>query len=272
MISSSRGTSHLFAISPLEGTNIELQNLNCSDGSYKSDSNYPRSLGASKLNQSNSFSGPITLSVVSRIKNGNNGWKGAVSGAAAAATGKVNPISGAIASTFLSCKTSGTYLDGNSLRTKYYLLLFSPSGCIIQYVLRQFNREDSSVDPSGLSAISHGLSLESDSRFVVEPIQKWDICHKRNRRDRNDNMDAYGELGNGENAKLFQKIAKKVNSVYPTDCPGDKLKLNAEENNHLYISEVELQMHSVQVPLWTRAGVIFLNIFFLLLCWLLTTM
>lgn len=257
MISSSRGTSHLFAISPTEGTNIQLHNTNCSDGSYRSDINYPLSLGASKFNHLNSFSGPITLSVVSRIKNGNNGWKGAVSGAAAAATGKFNPISGAIASTFLNSKNSSTYLDANSLRTKYYLLLFSPSGCIIQYVLRQVNAEDCNVDPSILSSISHGLSLESDSRFVVEPLQKWDICHKRNRRDRNDNMDAYGEHGNGENAKLFQKIAKKVNSVYPTDCVGTTLKLNAEENNHLYISEVELQMHSAQFPLWTRDGISF---------------
>ncbi|KAL0916908.1 hypothetical protein M5K25_014461 [Dendrobium thyrsiflorum] len=257
MISSSRGTSHLFAISPFEGTNNQLQNVNSSDGSYRSDINYPRNLGVSKINNLNSFSGPITLSVVSRIKNGNNGWKGAVSGAAAAATGKVNPISGAIASTFLGGKTSSTYADANSLRTKYYLLLFSSSGCIIQYVLRHLGGEHLSIDPSSLSSISHGLSLESDSRFVVEPLQKWDICHKKNRRDRNDNMDAYGEHGNGENAKLFQKIVKKVNSVYPTDCPGAKLKLNGEENNHLYISEVELQMHSAQVPLWVRHGISF---------------
>ncbi|XP_020692196.1 autophagy-related protein 18f isoform X1 [Dendrobium catenatum] len=257
MISSSRGTSHLFAISPFEGTNIQLQNVNNSDGSYRSDTNYPRNLGASKINHLNSFSGPITLSVVSRIKNGNNGWKGAVSGAAAAATGKVNPISGAIASTFLSGKTSSAYVEANSLRTKYYLLLFSSSGCIIQYVLRHLSGEHLSIDPSSLSSISHGLPLESDSRFVVEPLQKWDICHKKNRRDRNDNMDAYGEHGNGENAKLFQKIVKKVNSVYPTDSPGAKLKLNGEENNHLYISEVELQMHSAQVPLWTRPGISF---------------
>ncbi|KAK8967784.1 hypothetical protein KSP40_PGU007470 [Platanthera guangdongensis] len=70
-------------------------------------------------------------------------------------------------------------------------------------------------------------------------------------------MDVYGEHGNGENAKLFQKTTKKVNSVYPTGCHGAKLKPNAEENNHLYISEVELQMHSVQAPLWTRPGISF---------------
>lgn len=254
MISSSRGTSHLFAISPSEvRANIQLQNIT-SDGSHIHCS---QSLVAHKLKDLNSFSGPITLSVVSRIKNGNNGWKGAVSGAAAAATGKVNPISGAIASTFHNCKASIAYLDANSLQTKYYLLLFSPSGCIIQYVLRQSSGEDSSIDLSGLNAIPHGLSLESDSRFVVEPLQKWDICHKRNRRDRDDNMDVYGEHGNAENAKLFQKITKKVNSVYPTDCPGAMVKPSSEENNHLYISEIELQMHSVQVPLWTKPGISF---------------
>lgn len=246
MISSSRGTSHLFAISPSEmGANLQSQNANF------------QNLVVPKLNHLNSSSGPITLSVVSRIKNGNNGWKGAVSGAAAAATGKVNPISGAIASTFHNCKASSAYIDANSLQNKYYLLLFSPSGCIIQYVLRQSSVEDSGIDISGLNPLSHGLSLESDSRFLVEPLQKWDICHKKNRRDRTDSMDVYGEHGNGENAKLFQKTVKKVNSVYPTGFHGAKLKPNAEENNHLYISEVELQMHSVQAPLWTRPGISF---------------
>ncbi|KAK0602083.1 hypothetical protein LWI29_030170 [Acer saccharum] len=69
---------------------------------------------------------PVTLSVVSRIRNGTNGWRGSVSGAAAAATGKVSPLSGAIASSFYNCKGNNEiYAGGNSSKTKNHLLVFS---------------------------------------------------------------------------------------------------------------------------------------------------
>ncbi|KAJ6797069.1 autophagy-related protein 18f-like isoform X1 [Iris pallida] len=228
MISSSRGTSHLFTIPPSGGA-------------------------ASVVD----VAAPTTLSVVGRIKNG-NGWKDAVTGAAAAATGRVSPLSGAIASTFHNCKGSSLYQDFNSLSTKYYLLVFSPSGCIIQYVLGQSTTEDSGNDLSGLSAIPSVFPQESDPRFVVEALQKWDICHRRNRRDRVDCVDVYGEHGNGENTKHFQKGIKKGTSVYPT-CTGSdtQSKSGPEENHHMYISEIELQMHSPQVPIWMKPEIYF---------------
>ncbi|KAJ6842385.1 autophagy-related protein 18f-like isoform X1 [Iris pallida] len=230
MISSSRGTSHLYTIPP-SGGSASVQYVD--------------------------VTAPTTLSVVGRIKNG-NGWKGAVTGAAAAATGRVGPLSGAIASAFLNCKGSSYYPDISSLRTKYYLLVFSPSGCIIQYMLRQSTGEDSGTDLSGLRAVSSGLPQESDPGFIVEALQKWDICHRRNRRDRVDCVDVYGEHGNGESTKHFQKGIKKGTSVYPTRSGSDtKVKPSPEENHHMYISEVELQMHSAQIPIWMKSEIYF---------------
>ncbi|PKA52619.1 Autophagy-related protein 18f [Apostasia shenzhenica] len=251
MISSSRGTSHLFSLSPSGGiSKILSHNVKCPDGSYRPHMESPHRSSATELSHQYSFSGPVTLTVLSRIKNGNNGWKGAVS-AAAAATGKVNPISGAIASAFHNCKNSGAYIEANSFGTKYYFLLFSSSGGIIQYVLHQYSGEDSGMDLAGISAASHGLSLESDSRFVVQPLQKWDVCHKRNRRDKSD-TDAYNEHGNVENTKLFQKAVKKVNSIHPTNSGlGPQVKRSSDGSHHSYISEVELQMHSDPMPLWS---------------------
>jgi len=260
MISSSRGTSHLFAVSPSGGSaNHQVSDVNLTVGSHVLASmTGSQSSGASKLNSQSLYpsGNPITLSVVSRIRNG-NGWKGTITGAAAAATGRVSPLSGAIASAFHHCKGSGLYPDFNSVRTKYYLLVFSPNGCIIQYVLRQSTGEDSGIDLSGLSAVSTGLSPESDSRLVVEALQKWDVCHKRSRRDRSDCIDVYGEHGNGESSKLFQKGVKKGTSIYPTDSGADtKVKHSTEENHHMYISEVELHMHSAQVLLWAKPQVL----------------
>ncbi|KAK1308837.1 Autophagy-related protein 18g [Acorus calamus] len=241
MISSSRGTSHLFAISPSGGT-VNHQS---------SDTN----LGSSKLNpRSLCVSGPpVTLSVVSRIKNGNVGWRGTVTGAAAAATGKVSPLSGAIASAFHNCKGFGAYSDSSSMRTKYHLLVFSPSGCVIQYVMRQMSGLDSGSGVSGLSTISHEMGQDNDASLIVDAVQKWDICHKQNRRDGVENIDIYGEFGNGD-SKLFLREAKKRSNIYPIDSEVDSdLKHNAVEKHHMYISEVELQMHTGRVPLWAKS-------------------
>nr|XP_010908141.1 autophagy-related protein 18f isoform X1 [Elaeis guineensis] len=267
MISSSRGTSHLFAISPFEGaTDLEFseghfKSMSCgTDLTTKAAVHWPHSSSSVKHNQQSPFASgpPVTLSVASRIKNGSNGWKGAVTGAAAAATGRVSPLSGAVASVFHNCKGSGLYSDNSSLRTKYYLLVFSPSGSIIQYVLRQSSGQDSGIDISGLSTVSHGLSPETDAKFVVEALQKWDLCHKQSRRERDDTVDIYGDHGNGENTKLFQKGSKKVTSIYPADNATDmKEKLSAVENHHLYVSEVELQMHTDHVPLWAKSEIRF---------------
>lgn len=262
MISSSRGTSHLFAISPYSGsTRFRYSNNNAAENDYVVDSsvNHPahrsqKSATPLSLSQKKLFvSGPpATLSVVSRIRNGSNLFKGAVHGAAAFATGASSPISGAIASTFHNCKGAS---DGSS-RMKYYLLVFSPSGSIIQYVLHLSAEQDSGFDfPAG--PISYGSEREADTRFVIEPLQKWDVCHKRNRRDSAESF-AYNDFENGENNKLFQKVMKKGTSIYPFDCAAvETPKLSADENRNFYISQSELQTHVVQNPLWARSGIHF---------------
>ncbi|KAJ4975185.1 hypothetical protein NE237_000291 [Protea cynaroides] len=264
MISSSRGTSHLFAISP-SGGSVDLQ----STGSGLTNSNnglgvmtktavrWPPISGPSKLNQQSFCASgpPVTLSVVSRIKNGNNGWRGTVTGAAAAATGRVSSLSGAIASAFHNCKGNDLYADNRSLTTKYHLLVFSPSGCVIQYVLRLSNGPEPGTVLPGFST-PYESSPDSDARLVVEALQKWDICQRQTRRDREDNLDIYGEQGNGR--KIFPEGIKRTNPIFPSEghVP-TKAKINAEERNHLYISEAELQMHQARIPLWAKSKIYF---------------
>lgn len=263
MISSSRGTSHLFSVSPFEGaSNLQVSDVSLTNGSYvpelTSKSGSQNTVPSGPNNQGLYPSGnPVTLSVVSRIRNG-NGWKGTVTGAAAAATGRVSPLSGAVASVFHNCKRSGLYSDLSSLKTQYHLLVFSPTGSIIQYVLRQSTGQDSGIDLSGLSAAPNGMPQDTDSHGVLRPLQKWDICHKRNRRDRADYVDVYGEHATGESSKLLQKGLKKGTSIYPSDNGTDaRVKHVSEENHHMYISEVELHVHSTPGPLWSKPEIYF---------------
>uniref|UniRef100_A0A0D9V6L5 Uncharacterized protein n=1 Tax=Leersia perrieri TaxID=77586 RepID=A0A0D9V6L5_9ORYZ len=266
MISSSRGTSHFFAISPYCGsTSFHYNEDNLAENSYVVDSSVKHTARWSQnstpslsLNQKMlSVSGPpVTLSVVSRIRNGSNLLKGAVHGAAAFATGVSSPLSGAIASTFHNCKGVVKNSDGSSPYMKHHLLVFSPSGSIIQYVLHRSVEQNPGIDfPS--STISYGSQRETDTRFIIEALQKWDVCHKRNRRDTAESS-VYNDFDNGESNKLFQKVAKKGTSIFPSNGTAvEKLRHIGDDNHNFYISESELQTHVVPTPLWSRSGMHF---------------
>ncbi|XP_076905511.1 autophagy-related protein 18f-like [Bidens hawaiensis] len=216
-ISSSRGTSHLFAVSPTGGP-VSMQ----SGEEYAYDA-------ASKP--------PVTLSAVGRIRSGNSVWRNMVNGSAV------------IASTFHKCKgKNDPDLDSGNpgpAFSNYYMLVFSSSGSVIQYALRVSSEVDSVYESS----------LDNSLKLTVDPIQKWHIFNKQNRREREreEYIDIYGENAHIDNRKVFPE---------KTDCfeGASKIKkesVNAEERNHVYISEAELQMHALQTPLWAKPQICF---------------
>ncbi|KAG6473183.1 autophagy-related protein 18f-like [Zingiber officinale] len=252
MISSSRGTSHLFATGSSGAANIRFTRrdfANSSSGiSLATKTKQSVSLSSKFCEQNPSLCGsPVTLSAVSRIKNGNPGLKNAVSCVAASATGKVNPTLGAIASVFHHCKATRLHNNISSLRTKHYLLVYF-SGSIIQYGLRPKSKEDFDTK----------LSAEPDADLVVDALQKWDIRHKKNMRDRCDDSDIFGEHGDREYGKFSRKGMKRGTSVYPSSVGTDfNPMLIAKEAHHSYISEFELHVHEAPFPLWTKSQVQF---------------
>lgn len=265
MISSSRGTSHLFAINP-QGGPVNIQSYDTSltskNGGLGVTTNqavqWPSSSGLQNPKEQNLCAAgpPITLNVVCRIRNGNNGWRGTVSGAAAAATGRISLHSGAIASSFCKCKGSALYVDGNRFKTKYHLLVFSPTGSMIQYALGTSTCQDSVV-VSGSTPV-YESALDVDARLVVEAIQKWNICQKHNRREPEDTIDMCGENGNSDSNKIYPVEVKEENINNPTlESVIMKVNSRPEELHRLYISETELQTHKAQTPLWAKQEVLF---------------
>ncbi|KAI7747406.1 hypothetical protein M8C21_002327 [Ambrosia artemisiifolia] len=235
-ISSSRGTSHLFAISPSGGAvnmhSAEEFLTTSNQGSTYDAANKP----------------PITLSAVSRIRSGNSGWRNVVNGAAVAASGRTNSCSGVIASTFHKCKGKNLDSDSGSTLSKYHMLVFSSSGCVIQYALR-FSSEVDTVYES---------SPDNVSKLIVEPIQKWNVCNKQNRREREENIDIYGENAHFDNRKVFPERTENGSTDYFDGTSNIKKEsINLEEKNHVYISEAELQMHPLQTPLWAKPQICF---------------
>ncbi|KAL1562928.1 autophagy-related protein 18f-like isoform X2 [Salvia divinorum] len=262
VISSLRGTSHLFALS-LSGGLVSFR----STDSYSSARNRVSSLMTkpavhgspnSGLQQSICASGsPVNLNAVGRIRNGSNGWRNTVSGAAAAATGRSSSLSSAVASVFHNCKDDGVHGDQSLLMKNYYMLVFSPSGCVIQYVLHFSPALDGVMALPGASLTSES-GIDNDARLMVEAMQKWNICQKHNRKERGDNIDMHGENGNSDSSKVYPEITRHENGAFSKFSGLTKNKnIFSEEKHHMYISEAELQMHQKQNLAWTRSGIYF---------------
>ncbi|KAL2943880.1 Autophagy-related protein 18f [Bienertia sinuspersici] len=257
LLSSSRGTNHLFAISPFGGT-VDLQ---FADSSVKSNEvsvvrnpvvRWLPPKAADQMSKQNSlfaFGPPVTLSAVSRIRNGNIGWKGTVNGAASVATGKKGSLCGAVAAVFHPCKGSDAHFNACSKNFKYHLLVFSPAGSLIQYAMR-VNLGQNAVSAVPGVGPAYGSNSGNDSKLTVEATQKWNVCQKR--RSREDNFDIYGENGFSESNKVFCE-GNGYTAYLGGNCTSSRSKISAETRNQLCISEAELHMHEQQVPLWAKS-------------------
>ncbi|XP_049398123.1 autophagy-related protein 18f-like isoform X2 [Solanum stenotomum] len=263
MITSSRGTSHLFTIPPSGTVNFQSSDAfltGRSNGSSVLEKPAVHCTLNSKIPVLNLHniceSGPpVTLSAVGRIRSGGNGWRNTVTGAAAAATGRTISFSGSIASAFHHCNSTSQYADSGLLKANHRLLVFSSRGCMTQYALRMCSELDSVA-----TFPSMGSTYEAylETKLVVEAIQKWNIFQKQNYKERDDNADIYGEFGCSDSSKVFPEGITKGNSVSSeTWNTFTKEKIRSEIGHHIYISEAELQMHKPHNQVWAKPEVFF---------------
>ncbi|KAL4579852.1 hypothetical protein LXL04_016020 [Taraxacum kok-saghyz] len=157
---SSRGTCHIFLISPFGGeTGIQLQNSKTTGSLPFVSLPWWSTCSFSKDQPPPPPPPPATLSVVSRIKNVNFGWIN---------TGKAAVPPGVIAATFHSSVCRNPEPSGDVLE---HLLVYTPSGYVIQYelLLPSSGRE---VKESG------GGAQDEELRVKVEPVQWWDVCRR----------------------------------------------------------------------------------------------
>lgn len=232
VVSSSRGTSHLFEINP-----------------------------------EREESSPIPLSAISRIRSGNiTGWVGTMSGAAAAAA------SGMIGASFVGTITSAFcyydeqnnknyYGSASNTSSKTNLLVFAPTGLMTQYALR--------ANPVGVvghetAAVMTGFEfesgLETEGKSAVDPIRRWPIIVNKSRRE---TQDPYSDIYGGgtttvdSKSKVFPEVVRKQSSEESWKVT-HKGTTRVEDKRQLFISEAELQMHlpyHYQQPLWARRKV-----------------
>ncbi|XP_010482879.1 PREDICTED: autophagy-related protein 18f-like [Camelina sativa] len=223
VVSSSRGTSHLF-----------------------------------EINSETEGESPVPLSAINRIRSKNSsGWIGTMSDAASAAAGMVGgSVPGAITSSFCySDEKSNNNYYGSPVDfcSKTNLLVFAPSGCLTQYALREHS-VGVGHENMAMTGFDFESGLETEGKLAVDPIRRWSMIQNQSRRETQDHhSDIYGGGTSVDSkSKVFPEVVRKQ-SVEESWKVTKKGTTRVEDQRHLFIFEAELQMHlQTQLPLWAR--------------------
>ena len=252
-IITSRGTSHIFALSPFGGeTVLQIQNSPADGPTLLPVLSLPWwSSPCFTVNQQ-SFSPPpppVTLSVVSRIKNNNSGWLNTVSNAASSAAGKMFLPSGAVTAVFYSCVPHGLQPGHAKVNALEHLLVYAPSGHVTQYNLLPSVGGEPSETASRTGSGSSLQVQDEELRVKVQPVQWWDVCRRTDWPEREECISGI-TLRKQEAMEMVMDIS---------DCEDndtrDKELVKPHEKSHLYLSNAEVQISSGRIPIWQKSKV-----------------
>ncbi|KAI4310985.1 hypothetical protein MLD38_035923 [Melastoma candidum] len=253
-IVSAKGTCHIFLLSPFGGeTVLQLQNSHIGQPvllpvssppwwSTQSFMSYHQSSG-----QLSPPPPPVTLYVVSRIKNCNLGW---LQNATLSSSGKVSVPSGAIASVFYSCISNNLQSSHPKVRALEHLLVYSPSGHVIQYELQPPVGGDSPEAVSRNVSVSSLPVQDEEPHIKVGPLQWWDVCRRTDWPEREEFLSGI---------TLVQQPSNMIFDVFESEdiCREDRDSEKPSERSHLYLSNAEIQMSLGRMPIWQHTKIHF---------------
>ncbi|KAJ0742650.1 putative transcription factor WD40-like family [Helianthus annuus] len=183
---------------------------------------------------------PLTLSVVGRIKNNNSGFLNSVSNTASF-LGKTNIPSGSVASVFHNSTTYRNQNMSKKVNSLEYLLVYTPSGYVVQYELLPSVGIQQIDVGSRTQPISYQPSQDDELGVIFEPCQWWQVSRRLDFPEREECISA--------------------TSVYNVCMGSQKLVENdsVKQNDraHLFLSNAEVQINSGRLPLWQNAKVHF---------------
>lgn len=228
---------------------------------------------------------PVVLSVVSRIKYSSFGWLNTIHSSSANVAGKVFVPSGAIAVIFHNSMSHSQSLDKSKMKSLEQLLVYTPSGHIVQHELLPSVGPEPNESGSRTQSASAPHMQEDEFRVKVEPIQWWDVCRRSewpekgepcsNTYDRQDGINRVQEMmysGDGHGFNFFN-ISDGVGEKTVKPTTG-----KPHERSHWYISNAEVQVNFGRIPIWQNSKVFICAKFLFsytvldLGCYLLTTL
>lgn len=234
-IVSSKGTCHIYVLSPFGGENVlEIRNSHVDGPTLAPTLSLPWWSSPSFMTTHFSFAPPasVTLSVVSRIKC-NNFFH-----AASSVVGKPSFPSGCLAAVF---HQSVPHEMQSSAHALDYLLVYTPSGHVVQYKLIPSLGGDQAESNSRIGAASV-LASEEELRVKVEPVQCWDVCRRTDWPEREENI-----------CGLTFGGRKIVEVTVDTSDSEDLVK--PLEKHHVYLANAEVLINSGRKPIWQNSEV-----------------
>ncbi|XP_047340452.1 autophagy-related protein 18h-like isoform X2 [Impatiens glandulifera] len=238
---SSKGTCHVFVLSPFGGeTGLQLKKSLLDGPELIPILSQPWwSPSSLAINQHSSPPSPITLSVVSRIRVGNSGWLNTVS----SATGKVSPTTSIVASVFHNSVSTSS-----NLNVLEHLLVYTPSGNLVQYnLLPSVGGEQNDSAQRTVTGSSMQMQEEELLRVKSESVQCWDVCRREDWPERAEKIDGIPNV-------QFVKDGSKHEEC---DIIKEKDLLKSNEHSHWYLSNAEVQTRSGKLPVWQKSKIYF---------------
>ncbi|CAK9875821.1 unnamed protein product [Sphagnum jensenii] len=269
-VSSSRGTNHLFAISPFGGVvGPHTHGTVPADGligpTLIPAPAFPwwSSTAPVRVNQQPLHPPPpaINLNAVSRIKNGNSGWRQTVTSAAVAAAGRPNALAGAVAAVFHAGGRVGVDSEIETGSLKDQLWILCPTGHLLRYVLHPTAGDEGGYSNGSAQTASVGApgstGLSQDLKVIVEPLERWDVCRRPNWVEREERIESevafHEEVGYAGDAKSAGML-----NLGGSPWMLGKEAMTIEEMHRWFMSNAEVQMHQARpLPIWAKAKIHF---------------
>ncbi|PWA79150.1 ATG18-like protein [Artemisia annua] len=232
-IVTSKGTSHVFALSPFGG-----------DAGYRAHGSHGHSINPVRSlpwwstpsfvvdEQPFPPPPPLTLSVVGRIKNNSS------------FVGKTNIPSGAVASVFHNSMISGKQDVPKMVNSLDHLLVYTPSGHVVQYELLPSMGIQNIDAGSKNQSVSYQPGQDDELGVVFQSRQWWQVCRRLDSPEREECISTTSVYNEGEKLVKDDSL-KKI----------DSLKQN--DRVHLFLSNAEVQINSGRLPLWQNTKVHF---------------
>ncbi|KAG6506492.1 hypothetical protein ZIOFF_031816 [Zingiber officinale] len=262
-IVSSRGTSHIYVLSPFGGdASLQPQTINGEGPVLTPNLTSPWwSASCCMIHQQlHPPPSPITYSVISRIKNFNSGWLNTVSNVAASAAGKASVPSGAIAAVFYNSLYHDSIPGTGKENFLEHILVYSPSGHVVQHELLPSSLVEST--DSSLKAVPAPLFQAQDEELRVnsEPVQWWDVCRRSNWPEREENI--------CQVILYSQQNSEKIPDPGDSEDNGTSYAMSSasgasgaesvrSERSHWFISNAEVQINSGKIPIWQKSKICF---------------
>ncbi|KAG7585576.1 WD40 repeat [Arabidopsis thaliana x Arabidopsis arenosa] len=240
-IVSSKGTCHIYVLSPFGGENVlEIRNSQFDGPTLAPTLSLPWWSSPSFMTTHFSYPPPasVTLSVVSRIKC-NNFFQ-----AASSVVGKPTFPSGCLAAVF---HQSVPHESQSSSHALDYLLVYTPSGHVVQYKLIPSLGGDQAESNTRNGATSV-LTSEEELRVKVEPVQCWDVCRRADWPEREENICGL-TYGGRKNAELTVDSSDSDDQTKPL------------EKHHVYLANAEVLINSGRKPIWQNSEISFYLMF-----------